>query len=440
MEKLFLGVVADDFTGASDAASFLTAAGVQTVLVNGTPKQEITLPDKTRAVVVALKSRTALVEEAVQESLEAFDWLKKMGAAQLYLKYCSTFDSTDQGNIGPVVDAVMERYGYDQTVLCPSLPVNGRTVKNGVLYVNGAKLEESSMKDHPLTPMRKSRISDLMEKQGKYSCVELGERCELPLSADTGRCYLVPDYYEEEHGDRIAEAFGDLPFLTGGSGLVGALGRRYVKYHGREKAEACREDERTRYVREQESAADEQAETQVAGMEQTIAAEKKALLLAGSCSAMTLQQITRYQQAGHPSARIIPSELLAGSQNPETFWNWVKEQETGALIYSSAEPEDMKKSQKLGREQVAAAIENLLAGLAKKAVENGYTRIIVAGGETSGAVTKTLGYDTFLIGESVAPGVPVMTPLTAPEIRLVLKSGNFGKEDFFERAVAFCKR
>lgn len=370
MEKLFLGVVADDFTGASDAASFLTAAGVQTVLVNGTPKQEITLPAETRAVVVALKSRTAPVKEAVQEILEAFAWLKKMGAAQLYLKYCSTFDFTDQGNIGPVVDAVMERYGYDRTVLCPSLPVNGRTVKNGILYVNGMKL---------------------------------GEHYELPLNVDTGRCYLVPDYYEEEHGDRIAEAFGNLPFLTGGSGLVGALGRRYVRQHETDKAE-------------------------------------KVLLLAGSCSAMTLQQITQYQQAGHPSARIIPAELLVGSQNLETFWNWVKEQESGALIYSSAEPEDMKKSQELGREQVAAAIENLLAGLAKKAVENGYTRIIVAGGETSGAVTKALGYDTFLIGESVAPGVPVMTPLTAPEIRLVLKSGNFGKEDFFERAVTFCRR
>lgn len=437
MEKLFLGVVADDFTGASDAASFLTAAGVQTVLVNGTPKQEITLPDKTRAVVVALKSRTTPVKEAVRESLEAFACLKKMGAAQLYLKYCSTFDSTDQGNIGPVVDAVMEQYGYDQTVLCPSLPVNGRTVKNGVLYVNGVKLEESSMKDHPLTPMRKSRISDLMEKQGKYPCVELGENYELPLNADIGRCYLVPDYYEEEHGDRIAEAFGSLPFLTGGSGLVGALGRRYVKVNGIDKAEICGQKEETQ---KQKGSDFEHAEIQAAGNRQMITPEKKVLLLAGSCSAMTLQQITRYQQAGHPSARIIPSELLAGSQNLETFWNWAKEQESGALIYSSAEPEDMKKSQELGRERVAAAIENLLAGLAKKAVENGYTRIIVAGGETSGAVTKALGYDTFLIGKSVAPGVPVMTPLTAREIRLVLKSGNFGKEDFFERAVAFCRR
>lgn len=413
MKKIFLGVVADDFTGASDAASFLTAAGVQTVLVNGTPKQEIPLPDETRAVVVALKSRTAPVKEAVQESLEAFAWLKKMGAAHLYLKYCSTFDSTDQGNIGPVVDAVMERYGYDWTVLCPSLPVNGRTVKNGMLYVNGVKLEESSMKDHPLTPMRKSRISDLMEEQGKYPCMELGENYELPLQSENERCYLVPDYYEEEHGDRIAEAFGDLPFLTGGSGLVGALGRRYVRLYGRENVENC---------------------------VQTVATEGKTLLLAGSCSTMTLQQITQYQQAGHPSARIIPAELLSGNQNLETFWNWVKEQESGALIYSSAEPEDIQKSQKLGRERVASAIENLLSELAKKAVKNGYTRIIVAGGETSGAVTKALGYDTFLIGPSVAPGVPVMTPLAAPEIRLVLKSGNFGQADFFERAVAFCRR
>ncbi len=385
MGTIFLGVVADDFTGASDAASFLNAAGVQTVLVNGIPKQEILLPEGTGALVVALKSRTAPVEEAVQESLEAFAWLKQMGAGQLYLKYCSTFDSTEHGNIGPVVDAVMERYGYERTVLCPSLPVNGRTVKHGILYVNGVKLEKSSMKDHPLTPMRKSRISDLMEGQGKYPSVELGETYEMPPMPEMGRCYLVPDYYEEEQGDQIAEAFDDLPFLTGGSGLAGALGRRYVRMHGKDKSGTC----------------GKQAECAVS--------EGKTL-------------------------------LLAGSQSLDTFWNWADSRESGALIYSSAEPEDMKKSQELGRDRVAAAIETLLAGLAKRAVEHGYTRIIVAGGETSGAVTKALGYDTFLIGPSVAPGVPVMSPLAAPEIRLVLKSGNFGQVDFFERAVAFCSR
>ena len=437
MGTIFLGVVADDFTGASDAASFLTASGVQTVLVNGTPKQEILLPEGTRALVVALKSRTAPAEEAVQESLEAFAWLKEMGAEQLYLKYCSTFDSTEHGNIGPVVDAVMERYGYDRTVLCPSLPVNGRTVKDGILYVNGVKLEESSMRNHPLTPMKQSRLKDLMEAQGKYRCVELGETYEMPLLPEPGRCYLVPDYYEEEHGDRIAEAFGDLPFLTGGSGLVGALGRRYVKAHGTNKAGTCEQGENTQ---EQNSVTFEHTESQFVDGRKPIATEKKALLLAGSCSAMTLKQIKKYQQSGCTSDRIIPSELLSGNQNLETFWNWVKEQESGVLIYSSAEPEDMKKSQKLGRERVAAAIENLLAGLAKKAVENGYTRIIVAGGETSGAVTKTLAYNTFLIGPSVAPGVPVMTPLAAPEIRLVLKSGNFGQEDFFERALRMTEK
>lgn len=285
-----------------------------------------------------------------------------------------------------------------------------------------------------------------MEKQGKYQCVELGENYELPFKSGNGRCYLVPDYYEEEHGERIAEAFGNLPFLTGGSGLVGALGRRHVRQHETDKAETCGQNKMKESTQKQngtdfeKEAVSEHAVNQAAGNGQVITPEKKALLLAGSCSTMTLQQIDQYQQADHPSARIIPSELLTGNQNLETFWNWVEHQESGALIYSSAEPEDMKKSQELGRERVAAAIENLLAGLAKKAVENGYTRIIVAGGETSGAVTKALGYDTFLISESVAPGVPVMTPLTAPEIRLVLKSGNFGKEDFFERAVAFCRR
>ncbi|MDO4268582.1 MAG: four-carbon acid sugar kinase family protein, partial [Eubacteriales bacterium] len=173
MERIFLGVVADDFTGASDAASFLTAAGAPAVLFNGVPGQEPELKAGTRAIVVALKSRTEPVRQAVEESLAAFDWLKKMGAEKLYLKYCSTFDSTPEGNIGPVIDAVMDRYGITRTVLCPSLPVNGRTVRDGRLYVNGVLLEDSHMKDHPLTPMRKSRISRLMEEQGKHPSVEL---------------------------------------------------------------------------------------------------------------------------------------------------------------------------------------------------------------------------------------------------------------------------
>ncbi len=413
MGKLLLGIVADDFTGASDAASFAAAAGLSTVLVNGVPKAELQLPTGTEVVVAALKSRTAPVEEAVSESLRAFKRLKEMGAEQLYFKYCSTFDSTDQGNIGPVIDAVMEHYGYDRTVLCPSLPVNGRTVRDGILYVNGVPLSESSMRNHPLTPMRKSRIRDLMAVQGKYPCIELSANADVP--ANTGTCYLVPDYYEETQGDRIAAQFGDLPFLTGGSGLVGALARRLAEY---------REAGGNVF-----GAADGQKP--VFG---------KALLLAGSCSQATLGQIRQYQKSGGSSMQIHPAALLSGEENADTFWSWISEQKEIPLVYSSAEPEDLRKSQELGRELVAAAIEMLLAELAVRAAKEGYSRIIVAGGETSGAVTKALGYDAFRIGESVAPGVPVMTPLAAPEMRLVLKSGNFGQDDFFARAIRMTEK
>lgn len=423
MTELFLGVVADDFTGASDAASFLVAAGIKTVLFNGVPKDCPQLSEETEAVVVALKSRTMPKQQAVSESMEAFRWLRRMGARQLYLKYCSTFDSTAEGNIGPVADAVLEEYGIPYTVLCPSLPVNGRTVQNGNLYVNGVLLEESHMKDHPLTPMWDSYLPRLMEAQSKYPVypVALGQK-DSPIVPTGSRCYLVPDYYEEKHGDQIAEAYGDLPFLTGGSGLVGALGRRYRRRKGQQAPE---NDSQSRQ-KPQPSAKD--------------CAEGRSVLFAGSCSAVTLQQIAWFQEKKFPTFCIDPKELLSDEMVEDRIWSWIQQTGTDGLVYSSASPEGLKESQKLGRERVAQALEQLFSCLAIRAVKEGCERIIVAGGETSGAVTKALGYEAFYIGESVAPGVPVMTPLENPKIRLVLKSGNFGTKDFFERALDMTRR
>ena len=188
MAEFFLGVVADDFTGASDAASFLEKAGVSTVLFSGIPGQTREAVKKAQAVVIALKSRTAPRDEAVEESLKAFLWLKEMGAEKLYFKYCSTFDSTAEGNIGPVIDAVLERFHIPYTVICPSLPVNGRTVKNGLLYVNGVLLENSPMRDHPLTPMRDSSLPRLLEAQGRYKGVAVSlEKLPEPSGLLTDR-------------------------------------------------------------------------------------------------------------------------------------------------------------------------------------------------------------------------------------------------------------
>ena len=150
-----LGCVADDFTGASDAASFLQKAGMKTILLNEV-QQDVVIPMDTEAIVIALKSRTIEKEKAVDDTLKAIKWLEGKGASKFYFKYCSTFDSTSEGNIGPVADAVMEYLGQEYTLLCPALPVNGRKVKEGKLYVKGVLLEESPMKNHPLTPMKKS--------------------------------------------------------------------------------------------------------------------------------------------------------------------------------------------------------------------------------------------------------------------------------------------
>lgn len=415
MANIFLGVAADDFTGASDAASFLVAAGVPTVLFNGVPGTLPELKADTAAVVVALKTRTMPKAQAVAESMEAFAWLKAMGAEKLYLKYCSTFDSTADGNIGPAADAVMETYNIPYTVLCPSLPVNGRTVKDGRLYVNGILLEESHMKDHPLTPMRDSFVPRLMEVQSKYRAYVEPKQGQIASGEEP--FYLVPDYVEDADADRIAEKYWELPFFTGGSGLAGALGKRYCAMREaacKEMGEAC---------------------GKTGGIGKSCGTRGKALLLAGSCSAITLKQIADYQESGGESLRILPDQLLAGAQTEQEIFKWILEQGRDTLVYSSASPEELKESQRFGRERVAEMLEKTISSLAKKAVKAGYTRIITAGGETSGAVTKALGYQAFYIGPSVAPGVPVMTPLENQTLRLVLKSGNFGQTDFFERAL-----
>lgn len=425
MGNYLFGCVADDFTGASDVASFLADAGLKTVLVNGIPSEDWNAEEGIQAIVIALKTRTMPVKEATDSSLKAFLWLKHAGARKLYFKYCSTFDSTREGNIGPVIDAVFERFSLPYTVLCPSLPVNGRTVKGGSLFVYGVPLHESHMKDHPLTPMWDSRIQELMKAQGKFPCIMAAEntltdvaecaRLKEQLDGITKKgehVYLVPDYYEEEHGEIIAETFRDLDFFTGGSGLAGAIGKLL--------AAGLNENQNGNL------------EDHPVAAEQT---EQKAILLAGSCSAITLKQIKTYQKAGHPSYRIRPLALVTGEEDEEEIWQWAREQKGVPLLYSSAPSQEILDNQKAGKEMVSSRLEQTMAHIAVRAAEEGYTSIIVAGGETSGAVTQALGCKSYYIGKSVAPGVPVMVPLERPELRLVLKSGNFGQEDFFEKAV-----
>jgi uncharacterized protein YgbK (DUF1537 family) len=420
VSKIIVGCVADDFSGASDAASFFVKAGIRTFLFNGVPTEKIDYQSDYVAIIIALKTRTEEKNKAVNDSLKAFEWLKANGAELLFLKYCSTFDSTREGNIGPVIDAVMEKYRIKYTILCPALPVNGRIVQDGNLLINGVPLNETHMKNHPLTPMWDSDISKLIEPQGKYRSIKINyevmkknneEILEIinQFGKDKEHFYVIPDFIEEGHSRKIVEVFGELPFLTGGSGLMYDLGIKYQSLITQTSIPNSKTD-------------------------------GKAIILAGSCSKATLEQVEDYIGKGYESFKIDPVELYNENQTKETIWNFVKSKNAdNILIYSSDISENVKKVQRYGATNISRLLERTTAYIAKKAVDSGYKRIIVAGGETSGAVTKILGYTGYIVGESIAPGVPVMIPIVDNRVRLILKSGNFGQKDFFYRSIEFTR-
>lgn len=425
-DKLWFGCIADDFTGATDIASFLAGVGITTIMYNNIP---VAIPDPMpQAIVIATKVRSIEPAEAVSNVLLAVRFLQQAGASQIYYKYCSTFDSSPRGNIGPVSDALMGMLHEPYTILCPALPVNGRTVQDGRLSVCGVPLHESPMRNHPITPMWDDRIAELMREQSKYpvfpySLAEM-ERGEEHLHefvqekhAQYEHFYLVPDYYESAHGQLIAKLFGQLRLMTGGSGLAGPLGEQYLK-----------ELERT-----QAGGADPRI---VEDSQYDSITSERAVILAGSCSAMTLRQIAYFKERHMSFCQIDPERYLCGQQTIEQLEQFMDEYaDQDVLFYSSASADEMISAQRHGRERVSAMLEQLMSQLANAAVVKGRKRVIVAGGETSGAVTQGLGLSAYHVGESVAPGVPVMIPLERPDMRLVLKSGNFGQEDFFDRAL-----
>lgn len=409
---LRFGVIADDFTGASDIASFFVKGGLSTVLYTGVP--EVDEIPKAEVCVIALKTRTQNPKDAVNDSLDAIVWLKGQGAQQFYIKYCSTFDSTPEGNIGPICDAVLEELDVPYTILCPALPVNGRIVKNGCLYVNGVPLHKSPMKDHPLTPMWDCDLVRLMDAQSKFPSVnmpdtldkeEVNERITgIAAQNKHSPFYIIPDYEKEEDAEQLVELFGELKLITGGSGLAYSLAKM-----DKEHAEAD-------------------------GFERSLS---PSLLLAGSCSEATRNQITEYQRSGGKAYFMDPLKLISGEESVEKIWDVISQnKEESILVYSSDTPEKVRDIQQQGKEEVAGRLEKATADLAELAVQAGFHRIIVAGGETSGAVAKRLGYKGYHIGDSISPGVPVMIPIEDKRIRMVFKSGNFGQSDFFLQALS----
>ncbi|WP_428390357.1 3-oxo-tetronate kinase [Lichenicoccus sp.] len=418
--RIVLGCIADDYTGASDLASMLSLAGLRTLQTIGVPHDVARLPE-TDAVVVSLKSRSIAPAEAVRQSLEAETWLRAQGAGHVLFKICSTFDSTDAGNIGPVLDALRDKAGAGTVLVNPSFPENGRSVYQGHLFVGSMLLQESPLKDHPLNPMRDSDLVRVLSRQSAHSVilvplavVEQGpDAVRAALARSGGAGAAIVDSVAARHLDAIAEVALDGPLSTGASGLGASLARALM----------------ARGLAQSGGAAAPQGE-----------AGGKAAILAGSCSAATLRQIARAEQeiaCLHLDAGRLLAEPEA-ARDHAVQWGRARLDGGPVLIASSDTPASVRALQEQhGGAAVGHAVEHAFAEIAASLVAAGVRRLIVAGGETSGAVVDRLRLEAFLIGTSIAPGVPVLHSVGGPHngLRLALKSGNFGGDDFFERAL-----
>jgi len=411
-----LGCIADDFTGASDLAGLLARSGYKVNLRIGTPDSP---PENTAAFeVIALKSRTSPVEEAVTEAGAALAWLQKAGATRFFWKYCSTFDSTDNGNIGPVAEALMADLNTDQTIYCPAFPENGRSVFMGNLFVGELPLAESPMKDHPLTPMRDSNLMRLLAPQttrpiglaNRY-CVAQGYnslQTRLNELKKVGIAHVVVDAVTNDDLLTIAEACRNMPLMTGGSAVAMPLPPLYAA----------------------DGLLSEDTETRSAPF-----IEGGMIVLSGSCSFMTRNQVAAFSRKAD-CFQLSPLDLADSGPQQARDWLASRSKTSTPMIYTTAEPDEVRLAQeKLGVEKAGEIIESAFAQLAIDARNHGRRRFVIAGGETSGAVVKALGVSELTIGDEIAPGVPwTYTTSNGQDIALALKSGNFGAESFFSDA------
>ena len=409
-----LGVIADDFTGATDIAGFLVANGLRTVQLNGVPPAGLDVAAE--AVVISLKSRSCPVEEAVSQSLASLEWLRARDCEGFFFKYCSTFDSTAKGNIGPVTDALLDALGQDFTVICPVLPVNGRTIYNGYLFVNGVPLAESGMRDHPVTPMRDSNLMRLMDAQSRgrtgnvnSSVMDAGPeavRQALARLRAEGFRYAVLDALSDAHLMVMGQAVAGMRLVTGGSGLADGMARAWG---GGDAAAAAAEGH---------------------------PGSGRAVVLSGSCSQMTNAQVAAYR-ASAPALAMSVERCLSDAGYAGELSAWVLSQPAegpAPLVYATTDPAGLREVQaRFGAGPASEAVERVFGDLAKRLEGAGFARFIVAGGETSGVVTQSLGISGFHIGPQIAPGVPWVRAIDRP-VSLALKSGNFGGERFFLEA------
>jgi uncharacterized protein YgbK (DUF1537 family) len=415
--SILLGCVADDFTGATDLANTLVKAHMRTVQLLGVPRPGLKVP-AVDCIIVALKSRSNPANEAVTMSLAALDWLRQQGARQYYFKYCSTFDSTDHGNIGPVADAMLDAIGADFTVFNPAFPTNKRTVYKGYLFVGDELLSESGMRHHPLTPMTDPSLVRVLQRQTRhkvglvpYATIVNGVeaiRDAFEMLRKQGIRHAILDSITDQHLVTLGEACADLKVVTGGSGMAMGLPANFVR-KGLMKS----------------------------GQHSPLpTVTGPTAVLAGSCSVATQGQVAGMKQ-DHEYFELDPMAIASGRDLAQEALNWAASRlsEKPILIYSTATPEQVKAVQeRLGREHAGALVEETLGKIARGLVAAGVRRLVVAGGETSGAVVGALGVEGLAIGPEIDPGVPWTFSIGEPALALALKSGNFGTADFFTKA------
>ena len=413
---VLLGCIADDFTGATDLANNLVRAGMRVVQTIGTPTTPLTA--EVDAVVVALKSRTIAPHEAIAQSLEALNWLQAQGAQQIYFKYCSTFDSTAQGNIGPVTEALMRALHTDFTIATPAFPDNGRTVFKGYLFVGDVLLNESGMQHHPLTPMVDANLVRVMQAQCtspvgllSHKTISQGPQAiaqEIAHLQQQGVRIAIVDAVSNDDLMRLGPALKDMPLLTAGSGVAIGLPANFGLSPSPQASELPK----------------------ASGLQAVVS---------GSCSQATNRQVAHFKNAGRPAFALDPLHLQGSWDNlVQEALSWAKGHLNAGpvLIYSTATPESVKAVQsQLGVETAGHQVEQALAAITRGLVELGVRQLVVAGGETSGACVQALEIVQLQIGPQIDPGVPwCYAHSPVGDVHITLKSGNFGTDDFFLKA------
>jgi len=415
MNQPVLGCIADDFTGAADLANNLVRAGMRVVQTIGVPSGP--LADEADAVVVALKSRTIPAAQAVARSLEALAWLRAQGARQIYFKYCSTFDSTAEGNIGPVTEALMEALDTDFTIACPAFPENGRTVFKGYLFVGDELLHESGMRNHPLTPMTDSNLVRVLQSQTRRRVGLIDHRTvgqgasaitqRIVALRSEGVAMAVVDATSNADLMAMGPALAGLALLTAGSGVAIGLPQNFGI----------------------------SASTAAA---QLPPAQGLRAIVSGSCSTATNAQVAAFTAQGGAAFAIDPLQLADGVDVAEQALAWATPRLAvgPVLVYATAPPDSVRAVQaRLGVARAGEMVEHALASIARGLVQRGVGQLVVAGGETSGACVQALGVHSMRIGPQIAPGVPWCHAATAlGAVHIALKSGNFGAADFFTSA------